>query len=216
MARTYTESELLEPVRQARKVMKRVRAGTLDIDKATDLIIKLLPLNPIQDPFAGTLDLEGESEGSDSSGSDSEDSSSEEERPPNTSLPGSLPKEPSSPELSGTELGSPMKRPRLLLTDLPQKSSAAPSSPQDPKGAQDPNDGDPPVPIYGDTGWAVSLATYKEQRGTYHRVLAQECTGRHFWEHGLQWKPLCASRLCTARILLQEPKGELWHKCAKC
>ena len=54
MARTFTKSELLEPVRLARKLMKRVRAGTLDINKATDLLVQLLPLNPVQDPFAGT------------------------------------------------------------------------------------------------------------------------------------------------------------------
>jgi len=85
MARTYTESELLEPVRLARKLLKRVRAGTLDIDNVTDLVVHLLPLDPVQDLLAGTLELDQESEGSDSSESDSSESSEVEEEAPKPS-----------------------------------------------------------------------------------------------------------------------------------
>ena len=152
--------------------------------------------------------MDEESEGSDSSESDSSESSEVDEAIPTPSEKRAPPEELSSPELSSPERDA-IKCLKLQPApsppgDIPQNMPTAPA------------EASPIAPVYGHTGWAVSQAGFREMKGIYHRVVAQECTGRPFWEHGLQWKPLCATRLTTARIFLQEPEGEQWHKCSKC
>ena len=212
MARTYTESELLEPVRLARKVLTRIRSGKLEMDKITETNVVLRPASSSVDAFALTImDMSRASE-PDSSGSDtsddgeSSDTRQSAERDQSTS--------PQAPEKCVDP--TPKKRQKTKL--LPSPPGGEEKQWQDPH--MPPEKADPPAapPRLGDTAWAVGLAQYKEQKGVYHASIAIDflCEGNKFWEHGLHWRTICPSRLSRARVLLTEPIGPDWKKCYKC
>ena len=205
MARTYTENELLEPVRLARKVLSRVRLGKLDIDKATDTLVVLRPLSSQTDPFAASVARPTEGSPTDSSGSDTSDSDESSDSEAESSGRQSSPH---SPEPAP-------KRHKQVLR--PSPAGGGQEKWDNPSGL--PLNSGPPTeaPKLGDLAWAMRLAAYKEQRGVYHAAVAEEnmaCIGEPFAPQrpGQETKTsfcCCALSLRKSARQVEHPPGSL-------